>query len=148
LSYSAAARAELETFLHAHIPLTKLMSLRVEVDEVHGFAIAAPLSANSNHLGTAFGGSINAVATIAAYSKIWLELHDQTPREVVVAESSIRFLRPIREIIRATCDSLATSEIESLHAGRARVHIAVTIWDGVSSDPAARFTGAFLATSP
>ena len=66
------------------------------------FVVEAPVALNSNHLRTAFGGSINAVATLAAYGLLWLELREHGVH-VVVAESSIRFLRPVRETIRAIC---------------------------------------------
>ena len=66
------------------------------------FVIEAPVALNSNHLRTAFGGSINAVATLAAYGLLWLGMRDPAVH-VVVAESRIRFLRPVRETIRAIC---------------------------------------------
>src|SRR4051812_40651112 len=91
-----------EEFFHAKIPLTRAMGLRVVPDAVHGFAIEASVALNYNHLHTAFGGSINAVATLAGYGLLWLELRD-TNAHVVVAESSIRFLRPVRQVIRAIC---------------------------------------------
>ena len=78
------------------------MGLRVVAHGASGFVVEAPVALNSNHLRTAFGGSINAVATLAAYGFLWLELNDAAAH-VVVAESSIRFLRPVRETIRAIC---------------------------------------------
>src|SRR3954451_24352873 len=91
-----------EKFLHQQIPITRSMGLRVVGNDENGFAVEAPVALNSNHLRTAFGGSINAVATLAAYGFLWLELDDAAVH-VVVAESSIRFLRPVRETIRAAC---------------------------------------------
>src|SRR5436305_2493288 len=93
---------EAEKFLHEQIPITRAMGLRVVANDESGFTVEAPVALNSNHLRTAFGGSINAVATLAAYGFLWMELNDATAH-VVVAESSIRFLRPVRETIRATC---------------------------------------------
>ncbi|MEY2577213.1 MAG: hypothetical protein QOI49_37, partial [Verrucomicrobiota bacterium] len=43
------------------------MGVRVVANDESGFVIEAPVAFNSNHLRTAFGGSINAVATLAAY---------------------------------------------------------------------------------
>src|SRR5438477_2023627 len=91
-----------EKFLHEQIPITRAMGLRVVANDESGFTVEAPVALNSNHLRTAFGGSINAVATLAAYGFLWMELKDAAAH-VVVAESSIRFLRPVRETIRATC---------------------------------------------
>ncbi len=93
---------EAEKYFHEQIPLTRAMGMRVVAHDEGGFVIEAPVALNSNHLRTAFGGSINAVATLAAYGLLWLELDDPAVH-VVVAESSIRFLRPVRETIRAVC---------------------------------------------
>src|SRR6476660_5354806 len=100
-----------EKFLHEQIPITRAMGLRVTAGDESGFVIEAPVALNSNHLRTAFGGSINAVATLAAYGFLWLELNDAAAH-VVVAESSIRFLRPVREAIRAVCRRPTDSELE------------------------------------
>src|SRR5207237_1478847 len=94
--------AAAEKFLHEQIPITRAMGLRVIANDESGFVVEAPVALNSNHLRTAFGGSINAVATLAAYGFLWLELNDPGAH-VVVAESSIRFLRPVHETIHAIC---------------------------------------------
>src|SRR3954447_5262792 len=94
--------AAAEKFLHEQIPITRTMGLRVVANDENGFTVEEPVALNSNHLRTAFGGSINAVATLAAYGFLWMELNEAAAH-VVVAESSIRFLRPVRETIRATC---------------------------------------------
>src|SRR3954463_14741427 len=93
---------EVEKYLHEQIPITRAMGLRVVAHDEKEFVVEAPVALNSNHLRTAFGGSINAVATLAAYGFLWVELNDAAAH-VVVAESSIRFLRPVLETIRATC---------------------------------------------
>ena len=68
---------EAEEFLHARIPLTRAMGVRVIGNDDQGFVVEAPVALNSNHLQTAFGGSINAVATLAAYGLLWTELKDR-----------------------------------------------------------------------
>jgi thioesterase domain-containing protein len=93
--------AQAEAFLHANIPLTQAMGVRVVAHPRWSFAIEAPVALNHNHLHTAFGGSINAVATLAAYTFLWLRLPDTCP--IVVRESTIRFVRPARQTIRAFC---------------------------------------------
>ena len=94
------ALRQAQAFFHEQIPITRAMGVRVVANDENGFVIEAPVALNSNHLRTAFGGSINAVATLAAYGFLWLELNEAAAH-VVVAESSIRFLRPVRETIRA-----------------------------------------------
>ena len=80
---------ETEKYFHEQIPITRAMGVRVVAHDENGFVIEAPVALNSNHLRTAFGGSINAIATLAAYGLLWLELREQDAH-VVVAESSIQ----------------------------------------------------------
>jgi thioesterase domain-containing protein len=137
-----------EKFLHEQIPITRAMGLRVVLDDA-GFTVEAPVALNSNHLRTAFGGSINAVATLAAYGFLWVELNDAAAH-VVVAESSIRFLRPVRETIRATClrpgaNALADFRRAFTENGKARITLRVQVAEAGAI--AAEFEGRFVARS-
>ena len=142
-----ASLPEAEQFLHEQIPITRAMGLRVVGNDENGFTVEAPVSLNSNHLQTAFGGSINAVATLAAYGFLWMELNEAAAH-VVVAESSIRFLRPVRETIRATCvrpdaNALATFHDRFAEKRKARITLRVNVTE--SDETAAEFEGRFVA---
>jgi thioesterase domain-containing protein len=141
------ALLQAEKFLHEQIPLTCAMGVRVVAHDADGFTVEAPVALNSNHLRTAFGGSINAVATLAAYGFLWMELNDAATH-VVVAESSIKFLRPVRETIRATCsrpdaNTLAAFRAEFAATGKARIELRVNVVEAGLT--AAEFEGAFVA---
>jgi thioesterase domain-containing protein len=136
-----------EKFFHEQIPITRAMGLRVIANDESGFAVEAPVALNSNHLRTAFGGSINAVATLAAYGFLWMELNEAAAH-VVIAESSIQFLRPVRETIRATCvrpgaESLATFQDEFREKRKARIKLRVAVTE--AGETAAEFEGLFVA---
>src|SRR5437016_396295 len=123
--------SDAKKFLHEQLPITRAMGLRVVANDDGGFTVEAPVALNSNHLRTAFGGSINAVATLAAYGFLWLELNDASVH-VVVAESSIRFLRPVRETIRAIClrpavDDLAAFRSQFAAKRKARIALRVNV---------------------
>ncbi len=123
------------------------MGVRVVANDGEGFAVEAPVASNSNHLRTAFGGSINAVATLAAYGFLWLEVNDASVL-VVVAESSIRFLRPVRETIRAIClpppgDEWATFRAQFAEKRKARITLRVNVTE--KGQTAAEFHGIFVA---
>ncbi len=138
---------EAEKFLHEQIPITRAMGLRVIGHDESGFTVEAPVALNSNHLRTAFGGSINAVATLAAYGFLWMELKDAAVH-VVVAESSIRFLRPVRETIRATCprpDENVLSDFRSHFSERGKARITLRVQVTEAGETAAEFEGAFVA---
>jgi thioesterase domain-containing protein len=136
-----------EKFLHEQIPITRAMGLRVVAHDAHGFTVEAPVALNSNHLKTAFGGSINAVATLAAYGFLWMELNDAATH-VVVAESSIKFLRPVRESIRATCprpdlNTLVAFRARFAENGKAQIALRVDVTE--RGETAAVFEGRFVA---
>lgn len=136
-----------ERFLHEQIPLTLTMGLRVIAQEAGRFALEAPVTPNRNHLHTAFGGSINALAILAGYGLLWLELRD-TAAHVVVAQSSMRFLHPVRETIRALCEPPAPWEIAELKAtlrakGKARITLRVRVEE--NGMLAAALEGVFVA---
>ena len=136
-----------EKYLHQQIPITRAMGVRVVAHDENGFTVEAPVALNSNHLRTAFGGSINAVATLAAYGLLWLELREHAVH-VVVAESSIRFLRPVRETIRAIClrpdpDEWAAFQTRFAEKGKARLTLRVNVVE--EGQTAAEFEGIFVA---
>jgi thioesterase domain-containing protein len=141
------ALRQAEKFLHEQIPITRAMGLRVVANDEAGFTVEAPVALNSNHLKTAFGGSINAVVTLAVYGFLWMELNDAAAH-VVVAESSIKFLRPVRETIRATCprpdpSTLAAFRARFAEKGKARIELRVNVVEAGLT--AAEFEGAFVA---
>ena len=141
------ALRQAEEYLHQQIPITRAMGIRVVGHSEHGFAVEAPVAQNSNHLRTAFGGSINAVATLAAYGFLWLEMHDPAVH-VVVAESSIRFLRPVHEMIRAICLRPEPGEWAAFRArfaekSKARITLRVNVIE--ADQMAAEFEGIFVA---
>jgi thioesterase domain-containing protein len=136
---------EAEQYFHEQIPITRAMGVRVVAHGENEFVIEAPVALNSNHLGTAFGGSINAVATLAAYGLLWLELREQGVH-VVVAESSIRFLRPVRTTIRATCprpdrEGWKAFRLRLTEEGKARINLRVNVVE--DGQATAAFEGTF-----
>ena len=142
-----AALSKAEKFLHEQIPITRAMGLRVVANDEAGFTVEAPVALNSNHLRTAFGGSINAVATLAAYGFLWVEINDAAGH-VVVAESSIRFLRPVRETIRATClrpDTNILAEFRARFAEKGKAAITLRVKVTEAAETAAEFDGRFVA---
>ena len=138
---------ETEDFFHEQIPITRAMGVRVEAYDGHQLTLTAPLALNHNHLGTAFGGSLSAMATLAGYGLLWLELQDRTCH-LVVRESSISFRRPVRKEIRAICrlpDAGALSAFKAKFAqkAKARIRLAVTIEE--DGQVAVEFQGTFIA---
>ena len=140
--------SELEAYLHQHIPLTAAMALHVVQCDETRVILAAPLPPNSNHRGTAFGGSLASLATLAA----WAVVHTGLLRagvnaRVVVQSSQIEYLLPATGEFVATCPVPSESEWARFVAtvtrkGRGRLVLNVE----VSSEGivAAQLTGSFV----
>jgi thioesterase domain-containing protein len=99
---SEALWRETEAFLHEQIPLTRAMAVAVRSWDGRELHLTAPLGPNHNHLGTAFGGSLSALATLAGYSLLWLLLGSREAH-IVIRESKIRYRRPVRGELHAVC---------------------------------------------
>ena len=145
---STMSRAEqIQELFHTKIPITRALGVRVEDYDGAHLTLSAPLAANVNHLGTAFGGSLNALLVLSGYGLLWLELQD-TECHIVIRESSISYERPVRGNLRATCarpQEAALAEFkQTFHQkGKARITLDATIEEeGVVL---VRFRGTFVA---
>lgn len=137
---------ETEQYLHQQIPLTQAMGVRLEM-EGERLVVTAPLEPNHNHLGTAFGGSLSAIATLAGYVQLWLMLEDRTAH-VVVRESHIQYRVPVRHSIRALCQPpdatlLAGFRQHFEQKGKARLQLSVVVEE--NGQTCVEFTGEFVA---
>ena len=73
-------------------------AMQVEVEGMRGDALrlTAPLSANVNGKGNAFGGSLTSLMTVAGWGLVTLKLRlAGLKAEVYVADSQIRYLAPL-----------------------------------------------------
>ncbi|MDT5270959.1 MAG: hypothetical protein QOH49_3145 [Acidobacteriota bacterium] len=138
---------QIEELFYSKIPITRALGVRVEGYDGRRLMLTAPLRENVNHLGTAFGGSLNALAVLSGYGLLWLELRE-TECHIVIHDSSISYERPVRGDIRAVCErpdeeTLAAFKRTFDQKGRARISLSATIEDaGVT---AVRFRGTFVA---
>ena len=139
--------AETERFFHRKIPLTRAMGIRVEAWDGNGLVLTAPLDANHNHLGTAFGGSLAALATLAGYGLLWLELGDRDAH-IVVRHSEIDYRQPVTGTLRAICHRPPEAELGLFRktfakAGKARIRLEVSVEE--AGRVCTAFSGTFVA---
>ena len=123
--------AATERFFHEQIPLTKAMGVRVEAHDGRQLVLTAPLEENHNHLGTAFGGSLAALATLAGYGLLWLELGNRDAH-IVIRRSELDYRHPVTGPLRAICRKPPEAELAAFRAtfdkaGKARVRLGVTV---------------------
>ena len=139
--------AATERFLHEQIPLTRAMGVKVESHDARGLVLGAPLEANHNHLGTAFGGSLAALATLAGYALLWLELGNRDAH-LVIRRSELDYRHPVTGPLRAICRKPPEAELAAFRttfakAGKARIRLGVTVEE--AGRVCMVFEGAFVA---
>ncbi|MBL8257863.1 thioesterase domain-containing protein [Pseudoxanthomonas japonensis] len=113
------------------LAMPPVAAMRVEVDGFHGEALrlTAPLAANVNDKGNAFGGSLTSLMTIAGWGLVTLKLRlAGLKAEVYVADSQIRYLAPLYGDLAADAafadgQSLDTFIDTLVQRGRARIQV-------------------------
>lgn len=93
---------ELEDYLHQNIPISKAMGIQIEQATKDKVILFAPFANNINHKKTVFGGSLHAVATLACWSLLYLNVHD--PKfQIVITKSEVDYLLPVDSDFTAKC---------------------------------------------
>ncbi len=139
--------AETVAFLHHQIPISRAMGVAVEAADDGTFVLTAPLAKNHNHLGTAFGGSLSAIATLAGYGMLWVRLGDPGAH-IVIKSSGIRYLHPVRQDIRAVCENPEVEMMESFlttFSRKERARIRLTVRISGEGRTCVEFTGEYVA---
>lgn len=132
-----------------HIPLAGAMQVEIRRLDAQVLRLAAPLAPNRNHMGSAFGGSLQGLATLAGYGVTLVATGTPGQCKVVVRDAHMRFDKPVFDELVAEAEMPSPAAITALRGalasrGRARLTVAVTI-RGPQDDPAARFVGEFVA---
>ena len=139
----------LQRLLNTELPITRHLGLRVLVADPGRVILNAPLAPNRNHKGTAFAGSLNALATLAGWSWLTTFLHrHRLAAQVVAQDSSITYTRPVASDFTATCVAPEAAAIARFVAafhrsGRGRLRLTVEIADEAGA--AGSFTGRYVA---
>lgn len=140
---------ELQTYLHTHIPLSAAMQVEVRKATPECVELHAPLAPNVNHRGTAFGGSIATLATLAGWSLLRVRLDGmKSLPHLVIQRNTMEFLRPIPGEFSARVRFPADADWPGFQAklaerGKARLPLQVEVLsDGAV---AARLDGVFVA---
>lgn len=84
------------------MPPVAAMGVGVSGYDGERLTLHAPLAANVNDKGTAFGGSLTSLMTVAGWGLVTLQLQLRNlSAEVYVADSAIRYLAPLRDDLLA-----------------------------------------------
>jgi thioesterase domain-containing protein len=131
--------------------LARHIGIVVESADDASVVLRAPLAPNANYKGTAFGGSLYSVAVLAGWA--WATRYLETRHlhaDVVIQESSTRFLAPVEGELRACAAAPSEAQIAKFcrmlqRAGRGRIRLRVEIKFGGTL--ATLFEGVFAAVN-
>jgi thioesterase domain-containing protein len=94
---------EITAYLHEHIPVTRSLGAAAVRWDGASLALAAPLAPNLNHRGTAFGGSMSALAILAGWGVVHLALRERgMEARLVIQRSAMEFTAPLEGDFTAT----------------------------------------------
>lgn len=95
----------LEEYLNEHIPISSAMGVSVDLASTNQIVLKAPFANNINHKKTVFGGSLHAVATLACWSLLHINLMNllKDNVQIVIASSQVEYLAPVATDFKAKC---------------------------------------------
>jgi len=142
---------QLENRILSDIPLARHIGVRVVQFDGHALVLSAPLAVNSNHKGTAFGGSLFSLAVLAGWGLITLKLAERgVEGELVIQESRVSYLLPVTGelVARASLpDDQALNRfltaVDRYRKGRIRLNVSIE----QGGREAVRFEGTFALLS-
>lgn len=132
------------------MPPVRAMQLRLEGYDNGQLQLTAPLAANVNDKGNAFGGSLASAMTLSGWALVTLRLrlagHDA---EVYVADSQLRYRAPVYGDLHAQAEVAPDSDWNTFlntfaQRGKARIGV-VAVQPGTDGKAAAELSGRFVA---
>ena len=139
----------LEQFVLDSIPLAQAMQLEIASWNGGRIELRAPLSANVNDKGCAFGGSLSSLMTLASWAMLELLLRQhELEADIFVDDGEIRYRAPIWEDIRVVAQAAQGHDIGRFvttlqQRGRARIGMQSVV--GAHDHPACIQQARFVA---
>lgn len=148
---TAAAWIErIEHLWHGQLPLAAAMDARITRLDGRILVATAPLAANINHMGTAFGGSLQTLGTLAGWAATLITAGDDMRCHIIVRNAHARFHRPVTSDLVAECalpDEAATADFQRRLARRGRALLRVEVQLPADDGLGVEFRGEFAAVS-
>lgn len=141
-------KEDLEAYMHQNIPLSLALGIQVNSASPQRIVLNAPFEQNINHKKTVFGGSLHAVATLACWSLVFINLKDLTAFDIIITNSSVNYLLPVTSDFTVHCDIPEEATwnrfVRSLHLkGKGRIHLHAKIFQ--NGKLAVDYEGTFAA---
>lgn len=127
---------QMQNFLEGAIPPVKDLRFQIQSISSEEVVAKAPLIENSNHMGTAFGGSLYSILVLTSYTWLYAQLKELRPDvEIVIQSGGIRYTKPVQKTIQSRCvappPEFWQGFLQQLEKrGRARLTLTATVLDG------------------
>ncbi len=121
----------LQTLLYREIPLSRAMAVTVAGYDAGGLTLTAPLAPNINDKGTAFGGSLSAVMTLAGWGTLWIACQRvRIDADIMIQDGAVCYQAPVASAITVRCAAPEESRWEQFlqafrRRGRGRIDLSV-----------------------
>lgn len=124
----------LTELLHAEIPLSAYMQVRVTELDDQGIVLAAPFEPNRNIHGTGFAGSLYTLCVLAGWSQVTAYLDRRgLDGSVVAHKAEITYSTPVTGELVATSrlpEAAVLSEFERKFTARGKARLPLTVHIG------------------
>lgn len=140
---------DLRDYLFDQIPLARAIGMEIKEASLERIVLTAPLGPNSNHMDTAFGGSLATILILACYSYLFnrLELEGFTSH-VLIKDGHTQYHKPIREDLTAICcapDKELLSHFLKVFERRGKARIKLEAYIQTGAEKSCTFSGEFVA---
>jgi thioesterase domain-containing protein len=119
--------------VRSEIPLTAAMQVRVETYDGHALALRVPLQSNINDKGTAFAGSIAALANLCGWALLTLWVEERFGDcQVAIYRSEMAYRKPLKSDFSACCSLPAACMLEEVAGmlevrGKAKINLDIEL---------------------
>lgn len=146
------ALARLERFMLGNVPLAEATGAHFAAYDGRTLNVNAPLAPNSNHHGTAFGGSLYVVALAAGWALVHLLITQAgLDGAIYVQHAEADYRRPVTGDLDARAQAPARDALQRFLTAlelRRRARIGITATIGGEREPAFTLHARFVARLP
>ena len=141
-------KLKLAEYLKNEIPITIAFGFQVVDASAAQVLLHVPLSPNTNHKGTAFGGSLFSATTISAWGLVYNFVRSENiTGDIVLKSSTMEFLKPVEADFDSICKdpgAAAWEKLKLMHSKKSVGKIELKSQIISRAKICAEFTGIFV----